>query len=151
MPVSLLDLAPPHERRDTITIDGREIEIRAITLPQLGKLCKRFPELRTAFFSDTAPEDVRITGMLEAWPAIIAAGMARQPNETATDDEREAAASRLPQKTMLEIGAAIMSFTNPKPEGDTPLSPAAQQVLDEALAEARSATANTTSAPPSSS
>ena len=158
MPVSLMDLAPADERREIVTVGGKEIEIRGLTIPEIGRLCKRFPDLRTAMFNATAPDDVRAAGMLEAWPAILVLGIVQPADCKASAAELEAAATRLPQEQMLEIGAAILRFTNPEEKtpdplalaaGEAPLGPAAQAALDEALALAR-ATVSTTSAPLSS-
>jgi hypothetical protein len=145
MPVSLLDIAPRDERRQIITIDGKELEIRGLSVGDLGKLCKRFPDLRIALFNKNAPEDVQTAGMLEAWPAIIAAGVGKLG-----DAEFEAAADRMPHSQLLAIGAAVMKLTNPEAE-EIPLSPEAKAVLDQALAAAAASTANMSSAEPSSS
>jgi hypothetical protein len=154
MPVGLLDIAPRDERRETLKVGDQEIEIRGLTVPEMGRLCKRFPDLRISLFNDSAPEDVKAAGMLEAWPAIVALGVVKQPGETATDAEREAAINRMPQEMMLAIGTAIMRVTNPeKPkDGERPLAPAAEAALAAALEEARAAgAASTSSAPPSNS
>lgn len=141
--VSLLDIAPRDERRETITIGDKELEIRGLSVSDLGKLCKRFPDLRTALFNTKAPEEVRTAGMLEAWPAIVAAGCGELGNA-----EFEAAALRMPQPDLLAVGSAVMALTNPKPpEGDGPLAPEAQAALDQALATAATAGTASTSSP----
>jgi hypothetical protein len=121
MPISLLDLAPAEEHRETITVrPGMDIEIQPLDVTMLGRLCKRFPDLRKTLFAEEAPPDVQIASMLEAWPAIVAAGTGNFGDEI-----HEAAARRLPQQELMLIGGAIMRLSNPRPEAAGPLEPAA--------------------------
>lgn len=135
MALSLLDIAPAEEHRETVLVLGQELEIRGLTVTDLGRLCKRFPDLRKALFSATVPEDVQTAAMLEAWPAIIAAGTGNMG-----DAAHEAAAERLPQAELLKLGGAIMALSNPQePEEAGPLAPAA---VDAAPGDSSTASSN---------
>lgn len=119
----LLDIAPQQERVETVEVLGRPVEIRGLSVAQLAKLMRRFPDLRRSFFNADAPEDVRGAALLEAWPGIVAAGVGH-PGEA----PYEAAAERLPREELMKLGNAILALTNPSApaEGSGPLVPAAE-------------------------
>jgi hypothetical protein len=127
-----LDILPP-ERTETITVFGHEFPIKPLKNSVIASIARRFPELRKSLFKD-APEDFRGLAMMEAMPAIVAAGLGMLG-----DKAFEAAIeARLPQPEMMRIGGAIMALTYPSPEeADAPLATAAEIV---AAAEAEAAT-----------
>lgn len=135
MAVDLLDIAAPEEPGETIEVLGQPIEIRGIRVAEMAKIMRRFPDMRRALFSEGAPEDVRGVSLLEAWPAIVAAGLGH-----VGDAQYEAAAERLPRGEMMKLGSAILALTNPRQEPPGPLA-----------ADAPDAPAAPTSSPPPSS
>ncbi len=127
-----LDILPP-ERTETITVFGHEFPIRPLKNSVIAIIARRFPELRKSLFKE-APEDFRGLAMMEAMPAIVAAGL-----DKLGDKAFEAAIeARLPQPEMMRIGGAIMALTYPAPEDtDGPLATAADII---AAAEVEAAT-----------
>lgn len=138
--VDLLDIAPPERQGETVLVLGQEVEIRPLTVGQLAQVMRRFPELRHSFFRSDVPEDVRGVALLEAWPAIIAAGLGHLG-----EAPYEAAAERLPQAEMLKLGHAIMALTNPEEAPKPGPLPGSAAVIAEALA----GEVSTSSPPPS--
>jgi hypothetical protein len=116
MAVDLLDLAPQVERVE-VPLLGGTVEIRALTVTEMGKLMKRFPDFRRAFFSDDVPEDVRSASLMECWPAIVAAGLGHPG-----DSRYEQTAEALPLVELLALGTAVMNLSMPRaPEQKGPL------------------------------
>lgn len=136
MAIDLLDIAPAEERLETFEVLGHPVEIRGIKVGEMAKIMRRFPDMRRALFTEGAPEDVRGASLLEAWPAIVAAGLGH-----VGEAQYEAAAERLPRAEMMKLGSAILAMTNPRKE---------QPEKDPLEAGAPAAPAEPTSSPPPS-
>jgi hypothetical protein len=137
----LLDIAPQQEQVETVEVMGQPVEIRPLAMKQLAGLLRRFPDMRKSFFRKDAPEDIQGAAMLEAWPAIIAAGVGH-----AGEADYEGAAGRLPIPEQLKLGGAVMRLSFPKTEEEEGPLPDSAAVIAGAVAEEES----TSSPPPSS-
>lgn len=144
MPVDFLDIAPKEVAKTKVAIhdkDGQEheVEIQPIDNTDIAKLANRFPMLRKTLFLKDVPEDVSGVALMEAWPAIVAAGLGH-----IGDERYEAAARRFDQTEIQKLGKVILEISFPRPETSDPLPASAAAVIAEAQQE-------TNSPPPSNS
>jgi hypothetical protein len=111
MAIDILSITPPAERTETVAFGGGEVEIRGLRMSQVARIAQRFDGFRKAFFKKDAEEEYRGAAMLEAWPAIIAAGLGK--DKSADRALVEAHIEKFPQEEQMALGEAILRLTNP--------------------------------------
>ncbi len=148
MAVDILSIAPPDEQRQTVLFAGQEVEIRPLRMTQIARLAQRFEGFRKAFFSANTEDDMRGAAMLEAWPAIICAGLGK--DKSAERPLIEAHIEKFSQEEQMRIGQAVLALTNPeaRPANDNAPLPDSAAVIADAVA-ANDNDPSTTSSSPS--
>ena len=132
MAIDILQIAPPDERTDTAPFGGSEVKIYALKMSQLARIAQRFKGFRDVYFTPKDEEaaagidaNMRAASMIEAYPAIIVAGIRK---DNARDAHLvEAHVERFPHEEQAQLARAILRLTNgdPEPEDekkDAPLS-----------------------------
>lgn len=132
MPVDILSIAPPNDTSEVVPFGGSELKVHPLTLAQVARLCQRFAGFRKVYFNskeqlDDAGLDIdyRAAAMLEAYAAIVAAGMRK---DGARDTHLvEAHIEKFPQEDITRAARVVLRLTNGEPdepektEGERPL------------------------------
>jgi hypothetical protein len=153
--VDILQIAPPDEHWETVPFGGSELKIRALKLSQIARIAQRFDGFRKVYFTsdDDGPGDrlFRAAAMMEAYPAIIVAGLGKD----GLPDSRlvEAHIERFSRAEIGEVARAVLRLTNGQDEPDEDEPKDDKRPLTEGAAvppAAGAETASTLSSAPSS-
>lgn len=121
MPVDILSIAPPSDIFEVVPFGGSEITIYGLRVAQIARIAQRLPAFRKVYFMTKEEQEAagldlefRAAAMVEAYPAIIAAGIRKD----AAPDARlvEAHIERFPQEDISRVARAILRLTNGEPE-----------------------------------
>jgi hypothetical protein len=101
----LLDIA---EERANVILGGQEIEVHGLTMEDVAKLLRRFPELRQLFGGGEEAMADALNAIPGLMVAVIAGGLGHLG-----DEEHEAKARSLPAWMQNRLWGAVLKLTMP--------------------------------------
>ena len=119
--VDVLSIAPPGDASETVPFGGGEITIYPLRIAQIARIAQRFPGFRKVYFNTKEQLDAigldidyRAAAMLEAYAAIIVAGLRK---DGARDAHLiEAHIEKFPQADITSTARAVLRLTNGDPD-----------------------------------
>jgi hypothetical protein len=115
MAIDILQIAPPSEKSETIPFGGDTLTIRPMKMAQIARIAQRFEGFRNVYFGTGFDEKAyRAAAMIEAYPAIVCAGLGKdgKPDSHLV----EAHIAKFDDDDVSAVAQAIMRLTNGEPD-----------------------------------
>lgn len=119
--VDILSIAPPGDASETVPFGGGEVKIYPLRIAQVARIAQRFPGFRKVYFNtkdqldaEGLDIDYRAAAMLEAYAAIIVAGLRKDAGRDA--HLVEAHIEKFPQEEITRTARAVLRLTNGEPD-----------------------------------
>jgi hypothetical protein len=119
--VDILSIAPPREKTETVPLGSKELAIRGLKLTQIARIAQRYEGFRRAYFEEGVDPAIRAAAMIEAYPAIIVAGLGRDRDPNA--GKIEAHVEKFPDDDLRRVAQAVLRLTNGEPAEEKPADP----------------------------